>query len=68
MPGSVTSVFSEAEDFETALREAHRRLSFIITPPENIATSENGNVSTEASERETQRATHTRAVVAKAFH
>ena len=53
---------------EAALREAHRRLSFIITPPEDSASRQDSTVSTEARERVTRRAMHARAVVAKASH
>jgi biotin carboxylase len=57
------------ERVEAALREAHRRLSFFITPLDDVASSQDARVSAEAGQREGQRTSRSRSgVVAKAAH
>ncbi len=44
------------EQVEESLREAHRRLTFVITPPDDIAVSGHAGVSARTHERETEKA------------
>ena len=44
------------EQVEATLREAHRRLTFVITPPDDIAVSGHAGVSARTHERETEKA------------
>jgi biotin carboxylase len=44
------------EQVEATLREAHRRLTFVITPPDDTAVSGHAGVSARTHERETEKA------------